>query len=923
MNAVNPPSERVFDIWRSQHTESPHRYPLDIIFNPGNVAVIGATERKGSVGRTLLWNLISSPFGGAVFPINPKRSSILGIKAYPSIADVPDPVDLAIVVTPAASVPSVIQDCATAGVKGAIVISAGFKEIGAAGVQLEQDLIANAGRMRIVGPNCLGVMNPIVGLNATFASTMASPGSVGFLSQSGALCTSILDWSFQENIGFSAFVSIGSMLDVSWSDLIYYLGDDPNTKSIVIYMEAIGDARSFLSAAREVALSKPIIVLKSGRTEAAAQAATSHTGALAGSDEALNAAFRRCGVLRVDTISDLFDMAEVLSKQPRPQGNRLTILTNAGGPGVIATDAFIGGGGELSVLAPETIAQLDQILPTHWSHGNPIDILGDADCDRYAQALEVAVTDPNSDAVLVILTPQAMSEPTQTAEKLKSCALQQSKPILASWMGGEGVAPAMKLLNNAAVPTFGYPDTAAHIFNYMWRYTYNLKGIYETPILPPDSDEFTPDRAGVEAIIEQARAAHRTLLTEYESKKLLAAYGIPVVPTEIATTVDEAVTLADRLGYPVVLKLLSEVITHKSDVGGVQLNLMDAEGVRSAYQRIRANIAPWETDHPDVFLGVTVQPMLRWKGYELIVGSSLDVQFGPILLFGTGGQLVEVFRDRALALPPLNSTLARRMMEQTRIYRALQGVRGNQPVDLKALEQVLVRFSQLVAEQPLIQEIDINPLLASAEQLIALDARVVLHPPELTQIPKLAIRPYPAQYVNRFTLKNGLETTLRPIRPEDEPLLAQFHQMLSEESVYLRYAHLIKLQHRIAHDRLTRICFIDYDRDMVLVADHKDPHTGIHQIIGVSRLSRLHNPDDAEFAMIISDRHQAQGLGSEMLRQLIDIARQERIETIEAYLLPSNHGMKRICDRLGFEVHLQEEMLKAVLQLTPTNSPTN
>jgi len=909
MEGIN---EGVYDIWRTQK-----RFPLDAIFRPGNVAVIGATERPGSVGRTVLWNLISTPFGGTVFPVNPKRPSVLGIKAYPSIKDVPDRVDLAVVITPAPTVPGVIAECAAAGVKGAIVISAGFKEIGATGVALEQQLLANAGQMRIIGPNCLGVMNPVFGLNATFASTMARPGSVGFISQSGALCTSILDWSFQENIGFSAFISIGSMLDVSWGDLIYYLGDDPHTKSIVIYMESIGDARSFLSAAREVAMTKPIIVLKAGRTEAAAQAATSHTGALAGSDEVLNAAFRRCGVLRVDNISDLFDMAEVLSKQPKlPQGNRLIILTNAGGPGVIATDAFIQGGGKLAELAPDTKAKLDQILPPHWSHSNPVDILGDADSDRYAQALEVTAADPNSDATLVILTPQAMSQPTETAEKLIACAQTHSKPILASWMGGESVAPAMQALNEAAIPTFGYPDTAAHIFNYMCRYSSNLRALYETPQLPPDSDEFTPDRERVQQIFHQARQAGRHLLTEYEAKQVLAAYGIATVPTEIAHTVEEAIAIADRMGYPVVVKLLSEVITHKSDVGGVQLNLSNPEAVAAAFNLIRTNVKPWEEQYPDVFLGVTVQPMFRAQGYELILGSSIDVQFGPVILFGSGGQLVEIFQDRSLALPPLNSTLAKRMMERTRIYQALLGVRGNRPVDMDALSQLLVRFSQLVVEQNQITEIDINPLLASADHLIALDARIVLRSAQEPP-PKLAIRPYPSQYMSCFTLKNELHTTIRPVRPEDEPLLVQFHQKLSAESVYMRYAHMMNLQHRIAHDRLTRICFIDYDREMVLVADHKDPTSGEHQLLGVGRLTRYHNSDSAEFAMIIADRFQKQGLGTELLRRLIEIARSEGIAQIEAYMLPSNVAMRKICDRFGFQFGQRSDngMLKATLPL--------
>jgi acetyltransferase len=907
-----PRNEGISDVWRT-----PYRYPLDVFFHPQTIAVIGATERPGSVGRTLLSNLIATPFGGTVFPINPKRPGVLGIKAYPSINDVPDRVDLAVVVTPAPTVPGVIAECAQAGVKGAIVISAGFKEIGVEGMALEQEILANAGQMRIIGPNCLGVMNPVTGLNATFASTIARSGSVGFISQSGALCTSILDWSWQENIGFSAFISIGSMLDVSWGDLIYYLGDDPHTKSIVIYMESIGDARSFLSAAREVALTKPIIVLKAGRTPAAAQASTSHTGALAGSDEVLNAAFRRCGVLRVDNISDLFDMAEVLSKQPKlPQGNRLIILTNAGGPGVIATDAFIEGGGTLAAIAPETKAKLDPILPKHWSHGNPVDILGDADAQRYAQALEVVAHDPNGDAILVILTPQAMSQPTETAEQLIACAKNYPKPILASWMGGESVAPAMHALNDAGIPTFSYPDTAAHIFNYMCHYSSNLRALYETPQLPPDSDEFTPNRPQVQRILAQARQAGRNLLTEYEAKQVLTAYGIPTVPTEIATSAEEAIAIADRMGYPVVVKLLSEVITHKSDVGGVQLNLSNPEAVGAAFNLIRTNVKPWEAQHPDVFLGVTVQPMFRAQGYELILGSSMDVQFGPVILFGTGGQLVEVFQDRSLALPPLNSTLAKRMMERTRIYQALLGVRGNRPVDMDGLAQLLVRFSQLVVEQPEIQEIDINPLLASADHLIALDARVVLRS---DAPPKLAIRPYPSQYISTFTLKNHLPVTIRPIRPEDEPLLVEFHKLLSEESVYMRYTHMMNLQHRIAHDRLTRICFIDYDREMVLVADHKDPETGNHHVVGVGRLSRFHNSNKAEFAMIIGDRFQKQGLGTELLRRLVEIARMEHISQVEAYMLPTNTAMQKICERAGFtfDPQLEEGMVKAVLTLSP------
>ncbi len=897
----------IHDILRTQKQN-----PLDAIFAPKSVAVIGASEKANSVGRTLLWNLISNPFGGTVFPVNPQRHSILGIKAYPNIFDVPEAVDLAVIATPASTVPTIIAECVDAGVKGAIILSAGFKETGAEGVILEQQILeqAHRGKMRIIGPNCLGAMSPRTGLNATFASAMARPGNVGFISQSGALCTAILDWSFRENVGFSAFVSLGSMLDVGWGDLIDYLGDDRHTKSIVIYMESIGNARSFLSAAREVALTKPIIVIKAGRTAAAAKAAASHTGALTGSDEVLDAAFRRCGVLRVNSISDLFDMAEVLAKQPRPQGSRLTILTNAGGPGVLATDALIASGGEVAPISQETIASLNQLLPTHWSHGNPIDILGDADPQRYTQALEIAAQDPNSDGLLVILTPQAMTDPTQTAEQLKPYAQIPNKPILASWMGGADIAAGEMILNRNHIPTYPYPDTAARIFSYMWQSSYNLRGIYETPVMSAlDSALGIPDRNCVEKIIQAARQAQRNILTEFESKQILAAYGLPVVTTGVAKSEDEAVQCADNIGYPVVLKLFSHTITHKTDVGGVQLNLRDAEAVRRAYNAIAESVS--EKVGVQHFLGVTVQPMVKIAGYELIIGSSIDAQFGPVLLFGTGGQLVEIFCDRtmpaasvAIALPPLNTTLARRMIEQTQIYKALKGVRGRKSVDMAALEKLMVVFSQLVVEQRAIKEIDINPLLASSEQLIILDARIILHEADVKeeQLPKLAIRPYPIQYVSQWTMSNGTAVTIRPIRPEDEPLMVKFHQTLSEQSVYFRYFHLIKLQSRVAHERLTRICFIDYDREIALVVEYQNPETQTREILAVGRLSKIHGTNAAEFAIVVCDRFQSQGIGTELLRRLLKVSQDEQLTRITADILSDNYAMQKICENLGFQI---------------------
>jgi acetyltransferase len=886
------------------------RHPLEALFAPRSVAVIGATERPGSVGRTVLWNLISSPFGGTVYPVNPKRHSVLGIQAYADVASIPEPVDLAVVVTPATTVPAVIRECVDVGVKGAIIISAGFKETGPEGIALEQQVLQEArrGQLRIIGPNCLGLMNPHSGLNATFASAMARPGNVGFISQSGALCTSILDWSFRENVGFSAFISIGSMLDVGWGDLIDYLGDDPHTQSIVIYMESVGQARSFLSAAREVALTKPIIVINAGRTEAAAQAAASHTGALAGSDEVLSAAFRRCGVLRVNTIDDLFNMAEVLAKQPRPRGKRLTILTNAGGPGVLTTDALIREGGELAPLSEDTIAALNQVLPPHWSHANPIDILGDADPKRYAQAMEIALEESNSDGLLIILTPQAMTDPSETAQQLvdylrsKRGKVQAPRPMLASWMGGQSVGEGEAILNQAHIFTFPYPDTAAHVFNYMWQYSYNLRGIYETPVLASEDEEQGLDREQATAVIQAVQATQRTILTEWEAKQVLAAYGIPTVPTQVASNAEEAVAAAAEIGYPVVLKLNSYTITHKTDVGGVKLNLQDSEAVRTAYDQILASVT--EKVGLEHFQGVTVQPMIQVKGYELILGSSIDPQFGPVLLFGSGGQLVEVFKDRALALPPLNTTLARRLMEQTRIYEALQGVRGQAAVDLARLEQLLVHFSQLVVEHPWIKEIDINPLQVGVHGFLALDARVILHPPEMAEadLPRPAIRPYPIQYVSPWATESGVEVMIRPIRPEDEPLLVQFHQTLSEESIYLRYFHLIKLNQRVAHERLVRICFNDYDREIALVVDRLDPEKGCHQILGVGRLSKAHGVNEAEFGMLVNDHWQGQGIGTELLRRLVQVGRDEKLDRIRADILMDNGAMQQVCRKIGFQL---------------------
>jgi len=899
--------------------KTPQKYSLDAMFSPASVAVIGATSRAGTVGRTVLENLLRDTFRGKVFAVNAKHEEVLGRKAYKSIRDVPQPVDLAVIATPAATVTQIIAECVEARARSAVVISAGFKERGAEGAALEQQIKEQLQRssLRLIGPNCLGIMNPSIGLNATFAKDPPLAGNVAFLSQSGALLSAILDWSHREQVGFSTVVSTGSMLDVGWGDLIYYFGDDPHTKSILLYMESVGDARSFLSAAREVALTKPIIVIKAGCSEAASRAAASHTGALTGSDEVLDAAFRRSGVLRVHNIADLFYMAEVLGRQPRPKGPRLTILTNAGGPGVLATDSLVANGGELAELSPESLHRLNEFLPAHWSHNNPIDVLGDADPERYAHALEIASQDPNSDGLLVILAPQGMTDPLHIAERLKPYAKEYGKPMLASWMGGNSIAEGEAALNSAGIPTFLFPDTAARAFTYMWRYTYNLRGLYETPALTENSELDDASRKQVEQIINNARNRGRVLLTELESKQLLSLYGIPTVETRVASTEDEAAKIASDLGFPVVLKVFSETITHKTDVGGVKLNLQGEAAVRSAYRAIESSVA--EKAGLDQFSGVTVQPMVKLDGYELILGSSVDQQFGPVVLFGSGGQLVEVYRDRALALPPLNTTLAQRMMEQTKIFTALKGVRGRKPVDMPALEHLLVRFSQLVLEQRCIAEIDINPLLASPERLLALDARIVLHAPAVTldDLPKPAIRPYPLQYVAPWTMRDGNQVTIRPIRPEDEPLMVKLHETLSDRSVYLRYFCSLSLSRRVAHERLLKICFGDYDREMALVAERIDPVTQERRIIGVGRLSKLHGKNEAEVAVLVSDQYQKLGLGNELLRRVVEVARDEKLSQVSAEMLTDNLAMQIIMKRLGFRVRTEEDMtsVRAFLDL--------
>jgi acetyltransferase len=867
---------------------------LDAFFRPASVAVVGASATPGSVGSILMHNLLQTPFGGVVYPINPKRKSIHGVLCYPSLAEAPEAVDLAVVATPAAAVPATIEQCIARGVRAAIVISAGFSELGAAGRALEKQIRDLAlGKLRIVGPNCLGIIHPPSGLNASFASAMAKPGRIALLSQSGAICTSILDWARERNIGFSTFVSVGTMLDVDFADLIDYFSDDPKTSSIVLYMESVGDVRKFISAARAAARSKHVILVKAGRHEAGAKAAASHTGALAGSDAVFEAAVRRAGVLRVTTIPDLFNMAEILAHQPSPRGPGLAIVTNAGGPGVMATDALMLGGGQLAQLSQESLDRLSQSLPPYWSHGNPIDVLGDAPPDRYELAVEVCANDPNVQGILILLAPQAVTDPTETARRLSRFAKIEGKPVLASWMGGTDVRAGRSVLGQSGIACFDSPEAAIKAFLNLVQYRRSQELLYELPAALPEG--WQSDQNQARTLIDQVRKSGRTLFTEFEAKQLLACYGIPTSPTRPARTADDAVAAAREIGLPVVLKLWSETITHKSDAGGVLLNLADDGAVRSAFALIKENAARYADQHrlaADAFRGVTVQPMIKTKGYELIVGSAVDAQFGPTVLFGSGGVLVEVFQDRALGLPPLNRTLARRLIERTQIFKALQGVRGQRPVPLDQLETLLVRFSYLLCDFLEIREIDINPLLASPDGLVALDARVLLGATKT----RLAIDPYPNQITSSWRLADGTGIVVRAIRPEDEPMIEEHHRSLSEQSIRMRFFSMVKA---LSRDSLIRLCDLDYAREMALVAQRKTAE-GKPEIIGVSRYYMNPQTRSAEFAVIVRDAYQGAGLGQHLMQRLIDVARARGVRQLVGGVLRDNSRMLALAKELGF-----------------------
>jgi acetyltransferase len=866
---------------------------LDSFFKPRAVAVVGASAREGTVGHILVKNLKGGGFPGPIYPINPKAEQILGLKVYPSLAAVQARIDLAVIAIPIQGVPEVIRDCGAQGVQGAIIISAGGKEAGEEGLKTDAAIHAEAKQagVRYLGPNCMGLLCPGNSLNASFAAHSAAAGNVAFISQSGALGSAILGWAIQNDIGFSHFISVGTMADLDFADLIDYLGSDPTAKSILIYMEGLSNHRRFMSAARAVSRIKPIIVAKSGRSQAGAKAAASHTGALSGVDEAYNAAFRRAGIIRVNTVRQLFDCAAALGKVSRPSGGALGIITNAGGPAVMAIDALSAWNTEPAPLDDDTRARLDAILPPFWSHGNPLDILGDATPDRYVQALRLALKAPEFAGLIVILTPQAMTDPVGVAEAIIPEIKQQGKPVLAVWMGGVDVEASVRRLNEAGIPTYETPEEAVDTFMAMYSYTRNLQLLQETPPQLPYEIEVNVGRA--RTFIGRCLATQHAVLTEIETKAILASYGIPVNPTVAADSAPAAVQAATNLGFPVVLKINSPQITHKTDVGGVRVGLQDAAAVQTAFAEMTDTV---KAKVPEAqILGVTVQPLASPIDFELIMGAKKDPGFGPLILFGLGGIYTEVLHDSALALPPLNQMLAMQLIQRTRVYRLLKGYRHLTPADLDKLAELLIRLAQLVTDFSEIVELDINPLFIIKGQPLAVDARMMVEESQVPAPRHLIIAPYPNQFIQDWMLEDGTPVILRPMKPEDEPLVKDFLATCSEDTIYFRYFRLIR---NWTHEMLIRFTQNDYDRELGLMAVGVPP--GPQVMMGVSRLVMTPDRDSGEFALIVADPWHGKGLGRKLLNSLIDIARSLGVQRLWGEVLSQNHPMLELVKKSGF-----------------------
>jgi len=890
---------------------------IERMLNPKTVAAIGASEAEGSVGQALMKNLLLGKEKRSIVPVNPNRPTIMGLKCYPDITKIPGHVDLAVIATPAKTVPAIVEECAKAGVDGVVILSAGFKEIGTEGMKLEETIRAIQSRhqIRILGPNCVGVLRPHIDLNATFLRDNPVPGQIAFISQSGALGSAILNWAVSSRIGFSMFASLGSTLDIGYGDMIDYLGEDPNTRSIIIYMEDVHFARKFMSAARGFARTKPIIVIKAGKHAAGAKAASSHTGALAGDYIVYDAAFKRAGVVRVDEIADLFNCAEVLESRLLPAGPRVGVVTNAGGPAVLAADAIVDHGGQLADLSDKSIQTLNANLPPYWSHGNPVDVLGDADVKKYELAVSALMTDPNVDGLLVIYTPQGVTPPTEVAQAITKLAENRRKPLLTVWMGEDSVREARQIFHSNNIPTYPTPEDALKTYMYMYQYRRNLDLLYETPQeLPVD---LAPPKNHLKIIIRKAKESGRTALTQADVDRFLDAYDIPRVKGKLAKDPDQAAMIASEIGYPVVLKIASQDILHKTDLGGVVAGIENSDNLREQYKSL---LEKMKKAKPDAKIdGVYVQKMLKKIDYELILGSKKDRDFGAVILFGAGGIGVELFKDFSVGLPPLNQTLSRRILEETRIYQALsKGLRNKPPIDLRSLEEIMVRFSNMIVDLPEIGEMDINPLVVSEGKLWAIDARIIIDPTvtgrKAESYPHLVMMPYPSKYVTPWRLKDGSEVMLRPIRPEDEPMELDFIKGLSIETSRYRFFQIIK---DLPHDALVRFCNIDYDREMAFIAEtiDSDSNRARKIEIGVSRLILDPNKKHGEFAVVIADKYQGKGLGTKLVDMLIEFARDKGAETIYGIIMSGNIAMIRLCEKLGFTTRREQDSVIAELRL--------
>ena len=886
---------------------------LEKIFDPESIAVIGASDEEGSVGYALMKNLTENGFEGKIYAVNLHKTEILGFKVYQDVGQLPETVDLAVIATPAETVPSLVEECGKAGILGVIIISAGFKEVGPEGKELEARTleIKREYNLRIIGPNCLGVIRPSIGLTATFSNKIPKPGNIALISQSGALGAAILDWAIHENIGFSNFVSVGSMIDVDFGDLIDYFGTDQKTRSILMYIEGITNARKFMSAARHFARTKPIIVVKAGKFSESAKAVASRTGALTSEDMTYGAAFKRVGIVRVEEIGDLFNCAEVLGVQPLPRGPNLAIITNAGGPGVMAADALIAGGGKLAELSPKTVEKLSKVLPPYWSKGNPIGILGDVKADRYEAVINACLEDENVDGLLIIYTPEGVADSVEVARSVsKLCGKRGfGKPILTSFMGYEEVEEANRILNENNVPTYSTPEQAIKTYMYMNQYKRNLELLYQTPEELPVSS--APTKRPITVVIREAAKENRENLTETEAKRLLENYNIPVVKTLSAKTEDEAIYAASQIGYPVVLKILSPQIDHKSDVGGVALNINSKAELQEAFRTVMQRV---KENEPDAEIrGVTVQSMIKKKGYEIILGAKTDPLFGPVIMFGMGGAGAEIYKDVAIGLPPLNQTLARRIMKETKVYQLLKGYRNMPPANLKILEEIMVRFSQLLVDFPQIKEVDINPLFINEEEALALDARVVIDKERVSakigSHEHLVISPYPKKYETTWRMRDGRTVLLRPIKPEDEPLWLEMFQNFSEESVRYRFFNIIK---DTPHEVRVRYSNIDYDREIGIVAELTE---GRRQILGVVRLIIEPDGKTGEIAFIVADPWQGLGLGTKMVDHMIEICKDKGLETVYAFMLPDNYRAIRLLKKMGFITQYETDVTKATLNL--------